>query len=71
MMEDIKLKRLIKNNNNKNRDSISKVIADGSYDSNENFQFLSSNGIEPAIKVRKNSSIHSKGCYSRKIDSSS
>jgi len=32
MMEDIKLKRLIKknNNNNKNRDSISKVIADGS-----------------------------------------
>ena len=31
------------------------------------FQFLSSNGIEPAIKVRKNSSIHSKGCYSRKI----
>ena len=28
------LKRLI--NNTKNRDSISKVIADGSYDSNEN-----------------------------------
>ena len=41
------LKRLIKKkNNNKDRDSISKVIADGSYDSNKNFQFLSSNGIE-------------------------
>ena len=39
-MEDIKLKRLIKNNN-KNRDSISKVIADGSYDSNENLLSIS------------------------------
>ena len=38
------LKRLIKKKN-KNRDPISKVIADGSYDSNENSQFLSSNGI--------------------------
>ena len=39
--EDIKLKRLIKKNNNKNRDSISKVIADGSYDSNENLLSIS------------------------------
>ena len=28
---------------------------DGSYDSNENFQFLSFKGIQPVIKVRKNS----------------
>jgi hypothetical protein len=30
------------------------VIADGSYDSNRNFQLLSFKGIRPAIKVRKN-----------------
>ena len=28
---------------------------DGSYDSNKNFQLLSFRGINPAIKVRKNS----------------
>ena len=28
---------------------------DGSYDSNNNFQFLSFKGVQPAIKVRKNS----------------
>ena len=28
---------------------------DGAYDSNNNFQFLSFKGINPAIKVRKNS----------------
>ena len=27
---------------------------DGSYDSNNNFQFLSFRGIQPAIEVRKN-----------------
>ena len=31
------------------------AIMDGSYDSNNNFQFLSLKGINPAIKVRKNS----------------
>jgi hypothetical protein len=35
---------------------VKKVIADGAYDSKDNFRFLSSNGIEPCIKVRKNSS---------------
>ena len=28
---------------------------DGAYDNNKNFQFLSFKGIQPAIKVRKNS----------------
>jgi hypothetical protein len=31
------------------------TIADSAYDSNNNFQFLSFKGINPAIKVRKNS----------------
>ena len=35
--------------------AVESVIADGSYDSNRNFQLLSFKGIRPAIKVRKNS----------------
>ncbi len=34
---------------------VENAIMDGSYDSNNNFQFLSFKGINPAIKVRKNS----------------
>jgi len=34
---------------------IETAIMDGSYDNNKNFQFLSFKGIQPAIKVRKNS----------------
>ena len=32
------------------------VIADGAYDSKENFRYLYANNIEATIKVRKNSS---------------
>jgi hypothetical protein len=46
LIEDITIKH------NKIVDSI---IADGSYDNNKNFQFLSFKGIKPAIKVRNNS----------------
>ncbi len=60
-----RLKKLIKKTS-KNA-NIGKVIADGAYDSKDNFRFLSSNGIEPAIKVRRNASIHARGCYARKI----
>jgi hypothetical protein len=34
---------------------VNTVIADGSYDSNKNFQILSFKGIKPAINIRKNS----------------
>ena len=46
LVEDITIKQ------NK---EIDMTIADGAYDSNNNFQFLSFKGIQPAIKVRKNS----------------
>ncbi len=36
------------------------AIIDGSYDSNNNFQFLSFKGIQPAIKVRKNAKYRKK-----------
>lgn len=61
-----RLRKLVKRAS-KNTGAIGKVVADGAYDSKENFQFLSNNNIEPAIKVRKNTSLHAGGCYSRKI----
>ncbi|MGB9169892.1 MAG: transposase [Nitrososphaeraceae archaeon] len=39
------------------------AIADGSYNSNRSFQFLSFKGIEAAIKVRKNSRCSKKTNY--------
>jgi len=41
------------------------MIADGSYDNNKNFQYLSFRGIKPAIKVRKNSRCRKKNHYLR------
>ena len=46
LIEDITIKQ------NKIVDS---MIADGAYDNNKNFQYLSFKGIKPVIKVRKNS----------------
>ena len=46
---------------------VTKVIGDGAYDSRENFRFLAERGIEPCIKVRKNSSTKAKGCMPRKL----
>ena len=37
------------------------------YNSKDNFQYLSSKSIHPAIRVRKNSSDKSIGCYGRMI----
>ena len=47
--------------------NIKRVLADGAYDSRDNFRFLHDNKIDPAIKVRKNSSTKGMGCYPRKI----
>ena len=44
---------------------IETAIMDGSYDSNNNFQFLSFRGIKPAIKVRKNSKCRKTNHYLR------
>lgn len=47
--------------------TINKVIADGAYDSRDNFWYLDQIGIEPVIKVRKNSSTNANGCMPRKL----
>jgi Transposase DDE domain len=56
LIEDITIKQ------NKIVDS---MIADGSYDNNKNFQYLSFRGIKPAIKVRKNSRCRKTNHYLR------
>ncbi len=37
--------------------TIGKLIADGAYDGNDIFEYLSDNGIQPCIKVRKTSRV--------------
>ena len=56
LVEDITIKQ------NK---EIDMTIADGAYDSNNNFQILSFKGIKPAIKVRKNSRYRKTNHYLR------
>lgn len=59
------LKKLVKAASENN--DVKRVLADGAYDSKKNFMYLSDNGIEAAIKVRKNSSGKAVGCYPRKL----
>ena len=61
-----RLKELVANASENN--TLKRVIADGAYDNNENFQYLSDKNIEAAIKVRKNSSYDRSliCCYPRK-----
>ena len=44
-----------------------KALTDAAYDSRNNFSYLYHNDIIPGIKVRKNSSGLSRGCYPRKM----
>jgi DDE family transposase len=59
------LKKLVDKASENN--DVNRVLADGMYDSKKNFQYLHDNGIEAAIKVRKNSIGRSTGCHPRKI----
>jgi hypothetical protein len=60
------LKKLVKAASENN--DVKRVIADAAYDSKKIFRYLSDNGIEPAIKVRRNSSGKAMGyCYPRKL----
>lgn len=55
---------LVKEASKKNK--IQKVYGDTAYDSRKNFNLLNDLDIEPAIKIRKNATIKSLGCYLRK-----
>lgn len=47
--------------------NVTKTIGDGAYDTKSNFRYLTAKGIEPAIKVRKNTSSRAGGCMPRKL----
>jgi hypothetical protein len=49
------------------RANVTRVIGDGAYDSRAIFRYLDSKGIEPVIKVRKNSSGRARGCMPRRL----
>ncbi|MGH9925294.1 MAG: IS5 family transposase [Nitrososphaeraceae archaeon] len=59
------LKKLVDNASENN--SVKGVLADGMYDSNKNFRYLSKNHIKPGIKIRSNSKIRSTNCDARNM----
>lgn len=46
---------------------VKSVLADGMYDSNNNFRYLSKNHIKPGIKTRSNSKVKSTNCHARNM----
>jgi len=53
------LKKLVDDASENNK--VKRVLADGMYDSNNNFRYLSKNNIKPGIKTRSNSKVYSHG----------
>ena len=43
------------------------ILADGMYDSNNNFRYLSKNHIKPGIKTRSNSEVRPTNCHARNM----
>ena len=61
------MKKLVKHvlNTPHHNEKVKSVLADGAYDSNENFGFLNDERIKPAIKVKRNSVVSSKNSKTR------
>jgi transposase len=59
------LGRLVESSGRKG--NVRRVLADGAYDSKNNFRMLASNNIEAVIRVRKNASLKGGGCMQRKF----
>ena len=59
------LSRLVDNASENNH--VKGMLADGMYDSNNNFRYLSKNHIKPGIKTRSNSKVRSTNCHARNM----
>jgi hypothetical protein len=59
------LTKLVDNASENNKTK--RVLADGMYDSNNNFRYLSKNHIKPGIKTRRNSKVKSTNCSARNM----
>jgi Transposase DDE domain len=60
------LKKLI-DNASSGSNHIKSILADGMYDNNKNFQYLSKNHIKPGIKTRSNSKVKTTDCQARNM----
>lgn len=47
--------------------SVKGALADGMYDSNKNFRYLSKKHIKPGIKTRRNSKVRATNCQARNM----
>ena len=56
------LKKLVDNVVVSENNDVKKILADGAYDSNDNFRYIDKMKIEPVIRVRKNSSTKAHVC---------
>jgi hypothetical protein len=59
------LKKLVDNASENN--NLKGIAADGMYDSNNNFRYLSKKHIKPGIKTRSNSKVRSTNCHARNM----
>ncbi len=59
------LKKLVDNASENN--NVKGALADGMYDSNTNFRYLSNNHIKPGIKTRSNSKVRPTNCHARNM----
>ena len=59
------LKKLVDNASENN--NLKGILADGMYNSNNNFRYLSKNHIKPGIKTRSNSKVKSTNCHARNM----
>ncbi|HET7147480.1 MAG TPA: transposase [Candidatus Nitrosopolaris sp.] len=55
------LKKLVDNASEDN--NLNRILADGMYDNNNNFRYLSKKHIKPGIKTRSNSRVKSTNCH--------
>lgn len=60
-----KLKNLVDNASENNK--VKRVLANGMYDSNNNFRYLSKKRIRPGIKIRSNPKVRSTNCQVRNM----
>ena len=59
------LKKLVDNASENN--NLKGILADGMYNSNNNFRYLSKNHIKSGIKTRSNCKVKSTNCYARNM----
>ena len=59
------LKKLVDDSSENN--NLKGILADGMYDSNNNFRYLSKNHIKPGIKTKSNSKVKSTNCHARNM----